>query len=259
MPMFDGKFILSTTIPGLASKIDNTGGSLTGTYEYYSTSMPPDYQSTNLFINSDSSETLHTASKYVEIDTNFYLNISNVSNKPFYGFNSSIEQYLYTDPLDPNNRISNLLTLNATSGFEFSFTSTDALGVSSAGLIKMGISECSITKDSLPYIATADSHITTKKYVDDAIAAAPGGSVSYNKAVWQSSGNTYNLGTTPKDRSVMIWLIGAGGVSGFLRERLSISDPVGNWDFRTSGTNVIFNTSSSFWGSGNTYYFYWAY
>jgi hypothetical protein len=83
--------------------------------------------------------------------------------------------------------------------------------------------------------------------------------MQFNKATWTSDiTGIYNLGSTPKSKSMSIWLYGVGG-STILRERAFVGAPTSSYDYYISGTNVVFNDLGPYWGVGVDFYFQWTY
>lgn len=247
------------TVPSLVSKLDNFGGVATGQYEFISSTADIPYFSKTLFIKSNESEFVASSVQLwgqYEDPIGFFNDIYQNND-----INISSDGYILISKArsgDPSNQAytaNNNFNITP-DGFNFSTSEYDSSGVLTQFQAICDVNGLSIDKDGVPCQPASSSHVTTKEYVDAAIAAAIGG-VSFNKATWVSTiSASFNLGTTPKARSVIVWLYGAGGQVGILKEKLNLTDP---FDYTVVGTNIVFNTSSSVWSVGLTYYFQWSF
>ena len=165
MPMFNGKFILASTVPGLdsglATKINKTGDNVSGVYNYIGSVTSP-YTLQRITITSDE------AKLYFETAQTSGTVTSDSSLTTIPGAVYGTYNYQDTNTGDYNH---GSVQLYSTNGIRFEYDYSFA-GVLKTGYANFSPSEYSLVENTQPYIATQPSHIATKSYVDSAIVDA---------------------------------------------------------------------------------------
>jgi hypothetical protein len=201
--------------PTVPTKISKTGDIVTGNYLFNPSVPSPFFINSSLSIDSDSSSILlmgdnppginpqdpsSNAQASINIDKislGSYLNnqpgvIPSQSN--YLDIYSSGLSFSGSEDLNSSN-VSNTMVNVGTTGFSFSKTTQSPFSNTSFLVSTDGIS---MSVDFQPFMATLQEHLTTKKYVDDAIAAGGGGGGSgyADIAIGPSLDIDWTVGTT---------------------------------------------------------------